>query len=78
MNKPVDQQEWVYAMAAKVASDGPQTLAADGVRLTVMSETEFRLLSGRKPTFLEALRGLGDISDLDLSRDPSPAREIDF
>lgn len=78
MNKPVDQQEWLRAMAEKVESEGPQTIAAEGVRLTVMSETEFRLLSGRKPTFLEALRSLGDISDLDLSRDRSPAREIDF
>lgn len=79
MNKPVDQQDWLRAIAEKVETDGPQTLPVEGHdSLTILTEAQYRLLSQRKPSFLEALRELGDISDLDLTRDQRPARDIEF
>lgn len=79
MNRPVDQQDWLRAVAKKVDAEGPQTLSVEGHdALTILTEAQYRLLAQRKPSFLEALRGLGDISDLDLARNPQPARDIEF
>lgn len=79
MNRPISSDEWLRAMAEKVEAEGPQTVAVEGRgRLTLVSEEEFRRLSERKKTFLDALRGLGDLSELDLERDQTPARAVDF
>lgn len=79
MNKPVDQQDWLRAIAEKVETDGPQKLTVEGHdALTILTEAQYRLLSERKPSFLDALRELGDISDLDLTRDTRPARDVEF
>lgn len=79
MNRPVDQQDWLRAIADKVETDGPQTVSVEGHdALTILTEAQYRLLAQRKPSFLEVLRGLGDISDLDLTRNPQPARDIGF
>lgn len=79
VNKPISSEDWLRAIAEKVETEGPQTIAVGGHgRLTVVAEEDYLRLASRKPTFLEALQGLGDLGDIDLKRDRSPARETEL
>ena len=79
MNKPIDPERWLKAMAEKVEADGPQTLAVEGHgRLTVLSEADFRRLSERKQTFKEWLLSGPRLDDVDIERDPRPSRDFSF
>ncbi|ALJ07203.1 MAG: hypothetical protein ACT6R7_12450 [Brevundimonas aurantiaca] len=78
MNKPIDPDAWLEALAARVEADGPQKLEVEGHDpLVVIPLNRFQEMQKRKPTMLEILRGM-DWSDVDLTRDPRPAREADF
>lgn len=77
MNRPVDDQEWLQAMAEKVETDGPQSLNVEGhAALMVLTEAQFRLLSERKPTFKEWLLTGPKFDDVDIERDPRPSRDV--
>ncbi len=79
MNKPVDQQEWLRSMAARVEADGPVTLSVDGhAALTILTEAQFRLMSERKPTFREWLLTGPKLDDVEIERDPRPSRDFSF
>ncbi len=79
MNKPVDQHEWLRAMAEKVEAGGPVTLPVEGHgALTILSEAQFRLLSERKPTFREWLLAGPKLDEVELERDPRPSRDFSF
>lgn len=77
VNKPIKADEWLDALASRVEVEGPQALEIEGHVPMILAPLDvFRQLERRKPTFLEALQDLGDLSDLDLTRDQSPSREI--
>ena len=58
--------------------EGPQKVTRRGDAVIVLSEAEYRRLSGEKPSFLQYLASGPSLEGLDLSRDPSPMREIDL
>jgi hypothetical protein len=79
VNKPVDQQEWLVAMADKIESDGPQTVAVEGRgRLTVLTEAEFQRLSARQLSFKDWLTSGPKFDDLEFERDARPSRDFSF
>lgn len=63
----------------RAESEGPQTLEIGGLETAaVISLAELRLLQERKPTFKELLLAMPSLADVDLSRDQTPARDIDL
>ena len=58
--------------------EGPQKVTRRGDAVIVLSEAEYRRLSGEKPSFLQYLASGPSLEGLDLSRDPSPMREVDL
>ena len=58
--------------------EGPQKVTRRGDAVIVLSEAEYRRLSGEKPSFLQYLASGPSLEELDLSRDPSPMREVDL
>lgn len=78
MNKPISSDEWLADMAEKVETEGPQAIVVEGHRpLMLISLEKYRHLERRRPTLLELLRSM-DWSDVDLSRDSRPARDVEF
>jgi len=79
VNKPVDQHEWLRAMAEKVETDGPQTVPVEGHdALTVLTAVQYRLLAERKPTFKEWLLTGPKSDDVVIESDPRPSRDFSF
>ena len=58
--------------------EGPQKVTRRGDAVIVLSEAEYRRLSGEKPSFLEYLASGPSLEGLDLSRDSSPMRDVDL
>ncbi len=63
----------------RAETDGPQTLEVEGqAKAAVISLAELRRLQERKPTFKELLLAMPSLEGIDLSRDQTPARDIDL
>lgn len=58
--------------------EGPQKVTRRGDAVIVLSEAEYRRLSGEKPSFLQYLASGPSLEGLDLSRDSSPMRDVDL
>lgn len=58
--------------------EGPQRIERRGDAVVLMSAQEYERLTGKKPNFIEFLMNGPDLSELDLTRDRSPMREIDL
>lgn len=79
MNKPINSDAWLTAMAEKVEAEGPQTVEVEGHgRLTVLTEQEFKRLSERKMTFKEWLLSGPRLDDVEFERDRRPGRDFSF
>jgi len=65
-------------VVTRALAEGPQRIQRRGEVVVVLSEAEYRRLSGDQPTLKEALLAGPDLSDLDLSRDESPMREFSW
>lgn len=55
---------------------GPQRISRRGQVVVVLSEAEFDQLVGAKPDFKTYLLQGPDLSDLDVTRDTSPMRDV--
>lgn len=63
----------------RAETEGPQTLEVEGhATAAVISLAELRRLQERKPTFKELLLAMPSLEGIDLSRDQTPARDIDL
>ena len=62
----------------RVSSEGPQQISRRDERFVVISLDEYRELKGVKPTFKDWLFSAPDMSDLDLERDQSPGRDVEW
>ncbi|MGK2911681.1 MAG: hypothetical protein ACSLE1_18035 [Sphingobium sp.] len=79
MNKIVSNDEWLNALATKVDDEGPQIIPVEGRgRYMLVSEAEFHRMSERKPTFKEWLLTGPRLDDVEIERDPRPARDFSF
>lgn len=59
-------------------SEGPQHIHHNGQVVVVLSEAEYQQLTGERKTLMEYILDGPDMSDLDLTRDPSPMRDVDL
>lgn len=59
-------------------NEGPQEVQRRDGNVVIVSKEEFVRLKGEEPDFLEFLRNCPDLSDVDISRDPRPLRDIEW
>ncbi len=55
---------------------GPQRICRRGQVVVLLSEAEYQRLTGQRSTLKDYLLNGPDLSELDLTRNPSPMREI--
>lgn len=73
-----DAQANLETLVDLALKEGPQHVQTDAGEIVILSAATYKLLSKRKPTFIEHLLTGPDLSDLDLSRDQSPEREFEW
>jgi len=59
-------------------SEGPQRIERRGNAAVLVSADEFERLSGEKPSLVEFLMNGPDLSELDLTRNKEPMRDIEL
>lgn len=75
---PAESPLWLEDLVERADTDGPQPLNLPGrPEMTIVPTSKFRLLNERKPTFKELLMSM-NFDGVDLSRDPTPARDLEF
>ncbi|GJM45216.1 MAG: antitoxin [Gemmatimonadota bacterium] len=62
----------------RALADGPQRVMRRKEAVVVVSEREYQRLTGARTSFKDFLLDAPDMGGLDLSRDPSPARDVDL
>jgi antitoxin Phd len=60
----------------RALNDGPQRIRRRGQVVVVLSEDDYLRLTGERETLTEYLLRGPVMSDLDLTRDPSPMRDV--
>ena len=76
--KLADAKNKLSEVVRRALSEGPQRIERRGDAVVVVAADEFERLTGAKPSFAEFLIDGPDLSELDLSRDPSPMRDVDL
>ncbi|MBA3377555.1 MAG: type II toxin-antitoxin system Phd/YefM family antitoxin [Chloroflexia bacterium] len=62
----------------KTVEEGPQFVTRRNEEIVLISKDEYQRLIGEKPGFLEVLRSGPSLEGLDLSRDKSPMRDVEW
>ena len=62
----------------RAGSEGPQTVRRRNGAVVVMSEGDYRRLTGERPDFKAYLMEGESFDGLDLSRDQSTGRDVDW
>jgi antitoxin Phd len=78
--------EWQLAEAknklsevmTRAMTEGPQRIRRRGQVAVLVSAEEYERLRGDRPSLLEFIMDGPDLSELDLERDQSPARDVDL
>lgn len=74
-----DAEDNLAEVVRRAEAEGPQTLEVEGeATAAVISLAELKQLQARKPTFIEFLQTMPSLEDLDLERDRTPVRDIEF
>jgi prevent-host-death family protein len=60
----------------RALTTGPQRIRRRGQVVVLLSEAEYQRLTGQRSTLKDYQLTGPDLSELDLTRDPSPMREI--
>jgi prevent-host-death family protein len=60
----------------RALTDGPQRIRRRDQVVVVLSEEDYQRLTGERETLTAYLLRGPDLSDLDLTRDPAPMREV--
>jgi prevent-host-death family protein len=60
----------------RALTEGPQHIRRRGDRVVVLSEAEYDRLTGKHQSLVEFLLDGPDLSDLDITRDESPMRDV--
>jgi prevent-host-death family protein len=77
--KDAKAAKWLDEVLDRIAADGPQVIDVSGRgKVVILQERDYRLLSERKPTFKEFLLNMPSLEGLDLTRDQTPARDIEI
>lgn len=79
VNKLINSDAWLTAMAEKVEAEGPQTIDVAGHgRLTLLTEQEFKRLSERRLPLKDWLLAGPRLDDVEFERDQRPSRDFSF
>ncbi|MEJ7900856.1 MAG: type II toxin-antitoxin system Phd/YefM family antitoxin [Thermomicrobiales bacterium] len=62
----------------KTIEEGPQFVTRRNEEIVLLSKDEYQRLTGAKPGFLEVLMSGPSLEGLDLTRDKSPMRDIEW
>lgn len=62
----------------RALTEGPQRIRRRDQTVIVLSEDDYRKLKGERPSFLRYLTEGPSLENLELERDPSPPRELDW
>ncbi|MCA9859999.1 MAG: type II toxin-antitoxin system Phd/YefM family antitoxin [Thermomicrobiales bacterium] len=62
----------------RALTEGPQRIKRRDDRVVVLSEEEYERLTGRQKSLVEFLLDGPDLSDLDITRDESPMRDVEL
>lgn len=65
-------------LMTKALTEGPQRVKRRNEVVIVISEAEYQRLTGEYPTFKDWILNGPDLSDLDLTRDQSLMREVEW
>jgi prevent-host-death family protein len=65
-------------LVSKALTEGPQRVRRRKDTVVVIAEEEYDRLHGNTPNFIEFLLSGPEMSDLDLTRDKRPMRNVDF
>jgi prevent-host-death family protein len=63
-------------VVTRAPTDGPQRIRRRGPAVVVLSEEDYQRLTGERETLTAYLLHGPDLSDLDLTRDPAPMRDV--
>ena len=61
----------------RALTQGPQRIRRRDQAVIVLSEADYQRLTGERETLTPYLLGGPDLSELDLTRDPRPMREVE-
>lgn len=73
-----DAKNRLSELVNRALTEGPQRIKRRGDRVVVMSEAEYDRLTGKSQTLVEFLLDGPDLSDLDITRDESPMRDVEL
>ncbi len=62
----------------RALTEGPQHIRRRGDRVVVLSEAEYDRLTGKQQSLVEFLLDGPELSDLDITRDQSPMRDVEL
>jgi antitoxin Phd len=62
----------------RALSEGPQRVRRRKDAVIMLAEAEYERLTGRRPDFKEYLMNGPSFDGLDLTRDPSPMRDVEL
>ncbi len=65
-------------LVRRALADGPQRVTRRNEAVIVISEAEYERLSGKKMSFIDYLSSGPSLEGVDLSRDPTPMRDVDL
>jgi antitoxin Phd len=60
----------------RALSEGPQRIRRRDQVVVLLSEEEYKRLAGDRETLIDYIRSGPDLSELDLTRDQSPMRDV--
>jgi len=66
-------------LVTRALAEGPQRVRRHKDAVVIMAERDYEKLTGKRPSFKKFLTGAGpSLEGLDLARDHSPLREVNF
>lgn len=74
--KLADAKNRLSELVNRVSSMGPQIILRRKERFVVVSEREYRRLTGERPSLKQLLLEGPDLTGVDLERDRTPGRDV--
>ena len=76
--KLADAKNRFSELVTRAINDGPQRVSRRKDVVIVLSEADYLRLHGEQPNFIEFLLSGPDLSELDLTRDRRPTRDVEL
>jgi prevent-host-death family protein len=76
--KLADAKNRFSELVNRVMTEGPQFIRRRNDTFVLVSEREYRKLTGERPTLKKLVLDGPDLEGVDLARDPSPMRDVEL